>query len=205
MPPRETRAGGIFVSGPFVTPVVLDCDTDSQGEIHEVADMHKTLSVSIIQVLAGSALALMLVTGAFVLSATPASAGNEVYSSGIRCNNKQSGGREFDQDWYVYFDSDSSKVRPEDYKKIRHIYGIAQGHSAQQICLFGKASKTGNSASNARLGEKRARNVAREFEALGWPRAKIVIGTEGEAWGWMQEMLTSDSADDRRVRIRLSQ
>ena len=167
--------------------------------------MQKRLSVSIIRVLAGSALALTLVMSAFVWLATPASAGNEVYSSGIRCNNKQSGGREFDKDWYVYFDSNSSKVRAEDYKKIRHILGIAQGHSAQQICLFGKASKTGDSSSNARLGEKRARNVAREFEALGWPRRKIVIGTEGEAWGWMQDMLTSDSEDDRRVRIRLSQ
>ena len=58
---------------------------------HEGADMHKTLSVPIIRALAGGALALTLVMGAFVWLATPAIAGNEVYSSGIRCNNKQSG------------------------------------------------------------------------------------------------------------------
>ena len=167
--------------------------------------MHKTPSVSIVRALTSVVLTLTLTAGAFIWIATPASAGNEVYTSGIRCNNKQSGGREFNKDWYVYFDTNSSKVRPEDYDKIKHIYGIAKGHHAQQICLFGKASKVGGVEGNANLGENRARNVARQFEALGWPNSKIVIGTEGEAWGWMTEMLTSDAEEDRRVLIRLSQ
>ena len=167
--------------------------------------MSKTLPVSITRAVATCALALMAVAGVLAWKPVPAQAANEVYSSAIRCNNKQSGSRQFSKDWYVYFDTNSSKVRADDYAKIRHIYGIAEGHSAQQICLFGKASKTGSTDGNARLGEKRAENIAREFEALGWPRSKIVIGTEGEAWGWMEEMLTSDAEEDRRVRIRLSQ
>ena len=167
--------------------------------------MRKMLSVSAVRLFTIGAMGLMLAGGLLLSTATPASAGNEVFASGVRCNNKTGAGREFDKDWYVYFDTNSSKVRSEDYEKIRHIQGIAKGHSAQQICLFGKASKVGGTSGNAQLGEKRARNVAREFEALGWPRSKIVIGTEGEAWGWMEETLTSDAQADRRVRIRLSQ
>ncbi len=40
--------------------------------------------------------------------------------------------------------------------------------------------------------------------ALGWPASKIAISSEGEAWGWLEETLTWDSEEDRRVRIRLS-
>lgn len=148
--------------------------------------------------------AAFLVTGFMLDMATPAQAANEVYTSGERCRNRQSGGREFATDHYVYFDTNSSKVRDVDMAKIKRLYGIAKGQSAQQICLFGKASKTGDPAANRRLGEKRARNVAREFEKLGWPTNRFAIGTEGEAWGWMEEMLTSDALADRRVLIRLS-
>lgn len=153
----------------------------------------------------GTTFGVALVASLLIWSTTPASAANEVYSSGIRCNNKPIGARTASEDKYVYFGSNSSKVRAEDLPKIKHIYGIAKGQSVQQICLFGKASKNGDASSNNALGEKRARNVAREFEKLGWPRSKIVIGTEGEAWGWLQEMLTSDALEDRRVLIRLSQ
>jgi outer membrane protein OmpA-like peptidoglycan-associated protein len=151
------------------------------------------------------ALAAAALAAAFAGIATPASAANEVYTTGVRCNNKQTSSAEFKQDRYVYFDTNSSRVREEDKAKIARIVDIAKGHQAQQICLFGKASKVGGAASNANLGRKRAVNVARELERLGWPRSRIVIGTEGEAWGWLEDMLTSDSEDDRRVLIRLSQ
>lgn len=166
--------------------------------------MHKILPASFVRMITTGSLGLILAAGALMWIVTPVHAANEVSASGIRCNSKQGSRQVIAKDWYVYFDSDSSKVRAEDYEKIRHILGIAKGHSARQICLFGKASKIGDAAGNARLGEKRAANVAREFEALGWPSNKIVIGTEGEAWGWMEEMLTSDAKADRRVRIRLS-
>lgn len=135
---------------------------------------------------------------------TPARAANEVYSTGIRCNNKADSSREFSKDRYVYFDTNSSRLRAEDLPKIKYVYDLAKGRSAQQICLFGKASKVGGAAGNDTLGNKRARKVAQELERLGWPRSKIVIGTEGEAWGWLDDMLTSDAKADRRVLMRLS-
>ncbi|MGB3808939.1 MAG: OmpA family protein [Parvibaculum sp.] len=152
--------------------------------------------------------ATALAAAFFIASAgidSSASAANEVYTSAQRCNNKQGAGRDFAQDAYVYFDTNSSRLRPQDLGKIKHIYGIAKGKQAQQICLFGKASKIGDARSNAALGRKRATNVAHELERLGWPSSRIVIGTEGEAWGWLEDILTSDSEDDRRVMIRLSQ
>lgn len=135
---------------------------------------------------------------------TPARAANEVYSTGIRCNNKADSSREFSKDRYVYFDTNSSRLRAEDLPKIKYVYDLAKGRSAQQICLFGKASKVGGAAGNDTLGNKRAKKVAQELERLGWPRSKIVIGTEGEAWGWLDDMLTSDAKADRRVLMRLS-
>lgn len=130
---------------------------------------------------------------------------DEVSTYGGRCNNKEGAGREFKQDYYVYFDTDSSRIRPGDLDKIKYVYGIATGHQAQQICLFGKASKSGDAAANGRLSRKRSLNVAHAFENLGWPGSRIRIVPEGEAWGWLEDTLTSDSEDDRRVRIRLSQ
>ncbi|MDO8423389.1 MAG: OmpA family protein [Parvibaculum sp.] len=135
---------------------------------------------------------------------TPARAANEVYSTGIRCNNKADSSREFSKDRYVYFDTNSSRLREVDLPKIKYVYDMAKGRSAQQICLFGKASKVGGASGNDALGIKRARNVAQELERLGWPRSKIVIGTEGEAWGWLEDMLTNDAEEDRRVLMRLS-
>lgn len=129
---------------------------------------------------------------------------DEVSTYGGRCRNNPGTGKTFDKDYYVYFDTNSSRIKPEGHERIEYVYGIAKGKQAGQVCLFGKSSKQGDAAANARLARKRAANVAQAFEALGWPRSKIVIIAEGEAWGWLEEALTSDSEDDRRVRIRLS-
>lgn len=153
------------------------------------------------------AVALSLALGVGTLAwglTTPASAANEVYSTGIRCNNKLDAGQQFAKDRYVYFDTNSSQLRPESLPKIKYVYDMAKGRSAQQICLFGKASKVGGTEGNNNLGTKRANKVAQELQRLGWPRSKIVIGTEGEAWGWLEDILTSDAEEDRRVLMRLS-
>ncbi|MFZ2466782.1 OmpA family protein [Parvibaculum sedimenti] len=138
-----------------------------------------------------------------LLATTPAMA-DEVSTYGGRCRNNPGAGRAFTQDYYVYFDTNSSRIKPDGQERIEYVHGLATGKQAGQICLFGKSSKTGDEAANARLARKRAANVAHAFEALGWPRSKIVIVPEGEAWGWLNEALTSDSEDDRRVRMRLS-
>lgn len=129
---------------------------------------------------------------------------DEVSTYGGRCRNNPGQGRAFDQDYYVYFDTNSSRIKPEGQERIEYVHGLAAGKQAGQVCLFGKSSKSGDAAANAELARKRASNVAHAFEALGWPRSKIVIVIEGEAWGWLEETLTSDSREDRRVRMRLS-
>lgn len=156
--------------------------------------------------LAVIATGIAVTLGFFFVSGLPhAARADEVSTYGGRCNNKEGAGREFSQDYYVYFDTNSSRIRERDLKKIEYVYGIATGHQAQQICLFGKASKNGDEAANVRLSRKRSLNVAHAFENLGWSTARIRIIPEGEAWGWLEDTLTSDSEDDRRVRIRLSQ
>lgn len=144
-------------------------------------------------------------TSLFVLGSGPthpARAG-EVYSTGHSCNNK-SPGKKFEKDYYIYFDTNSSRIDPKYDAEIRRIFDVAKGQNAQQICLFGKSSKTGDAAANAALSRKRSANVAQAFENLGWSSSRIAIEYEGEAWGWLEETLTWDAKEDRRVRIRLS-
>lgn len=152
---------------------------------------------------AAAGLAISFALLAPVVAAAPATA-DEVSTYGGRCRNNPGAGRAFTQDYYVYFDTNSSRIKPDGQERIKYVHGLATGKQAGQICLFGKSSKTGDEAANVRLARKRAANVARAFEALGWPRSRIVIVSEGEAWGWLNEALTSDSEDDRRVRMRLS-
>jgi len=130
--------------------------------------------------------------------------GNETHSTGHSCNNKGGVGKKFNRDYYIYFDTNSSALSDDDRSEIEHIKDFAAGQHAQQICLFGKASKEGNPAANEALSRKRSQSVAKELQRLGWPVSQVAIEHEGEAWSWLSESLTWDSGEDRRVRIRLS-
>ncbi len=127
----------------------------------------------------------------------------ETHSSGKQCNSNQGVGGKFDREFFVFFDTASSALDNEDKAIIREVYERAEGQHAAQICLFGKASKTGNPASNAALARSRSEAVASELRRLGWERGRIAIEPEGETWGWLED-LTWEASEDRRVRIRLS-
>lgn len=150
------------------------------------------------------ALILAAAFGALAFSGRAEAQTSEVHTQGHQCRNLGKSNKLFDKNYYVYFDTNSSRVDPKYQKEFKRIYELAKGQNAQQICLFGKASKVGSPAANAELSRKRARNVADAFVALGWPASKIAITSEGEAWGWLEETLTWDAEEDRRVRIRLS-
>ncbi|PKQ02622.1 MAG: hypothetical protein CVT73_17810 [Alphaproteobacteria bacterium HGW-Alphaproteobacteria-12] len=145
-----------------------------------------------------------LLGGTFLLGNAALAQTSEMHSQGHGCRNLGSSNKLFDRNYYVYFETNSSRIDPKYQSEFERIYKLAKGQNAQQICLFGKSSKTGDPAANTELSRKRARNVAAAFEALGWPHSKIAVLAEGEAWGWLQETLTWDSQEDRRVRIRLS-
>jgi len=127
----------------------------------------------------------------------------ETHSSGKTCSSNQGVGGKFDREFFVYFDTGSTALDNEDKAIIREVYERAEGQHAAQICLFGKASKTGNPASNAALARGRSEAVATELRRLGWERGRIAIEPEGETWGWLED-LTWEAGEDRRVRIRLS-
>lgn len=143
--------------------------------------------------------ATVLLATAFVLPAQAV----ETHSSGKRCANNQGVGGKFDREFFVFFDTGSAALDNEDKAIIREVYERADGQHAAQICLFGKASKTGNPASNAALARSRSEAVAAELRRLGWERGRIAIEPEGETWGWLED-LTWEAGEDRRVRIRLS-
>lgn len=139
-----------------------------------------------------------------LLMALPAGA-QEMHSAGNKCNKRFSGAAlKLNPDTHIYFETDSAALDEKYIDDIERIYERAKGQHVQQICLFGKASKKGDPAYNARLARKRSEAVAREFQRLGWPASDIAIEPEGEAWGWVQESLSWDAQADRRVRIKLS-
>jgi outer membrane protein OmpA-like peptidoglycan-associated protein len=143
--------------------------------------------------------AAVLMAAAFALPAQAV----ETHSSGKQCNSNQGVGGKFDREFFVYFDPSSTALDNEDKAIIREVYERADGQHAAQICLFGKASKTGDPAANASLARGRSDAVAAELRRLGWERGRIAIEPEGETWGWLED-LTWEASEDRRVRIRLS-
>jgi outer membrane protein OmpA-like peptidoglycan-associated protein len=143
----------------------------------------------------------LILAGAFV---APVAIAVETHSSGKQCNNRQGAGGKFSQEFFVFFEPSSAALDDEDKAIIRRVHDRAEGQHAVQICLFGKASKTGNPASNAALALRRSESVAAELRRLGWERSRIAIEPEGETWGWLDD-LTWEAGEDRRVRIRLSQ
>lgn len=144
-------------------------------------------------------LTMSVVVGDVALAQT-----SEMHTQGRNCRNLGKTNKVFERNFYVYFDTNSSRIDPKYQKDFEYIYKLAKGQKAQQICVFGKSSKTGDPSANMELSRKRAKNVADAFAALGWPASKIAINAEGEAWGWLESTLTWDAKEDRRVRIRLS-
>ena len=153
---------------------------------------------------AAAMLASGMAGGTALLAGGAAAQTSELHTQGRECRNLGKSNKAFERNYYVYFETNSSRVDPKYQKAFERIVKFAKGQKAGQICLFGKASKVGDPAANIALSQKRARNVAAGLEAAGWPRSKMPIVAEGEAWGWLQETLTWDSKEDRRVRIRLS-
>lgn len=152
----------------------------------------------------GLAMAGFLALGAVALGGGALAQTSEMHMQGHQCRNLGTSNKLFDKNYYVYFETDSSRVDPKYDKEFARIVKLAKGQNAQQICVFGKASKIGSQQGNINLSNKRAQNVAAALEAQGWPRSKMATLAEGEAWGWLEETLTWDSKEDRRVRIRLS-
>lgn len=153
---------------------------------------------------AAAMLATGMAGGTAFLAGGAAAQTSEMHTQGRECRNLGKSNKAFERNYYVYFETNSSRVDPKYQKEFERIVKFAKGQKAGQICLFGKASKVGDPKANIELSRKRARNVADGLVAAGWPRSQIPIVAEGEAWGWLQETLTWDAKEDRRVRIRLS-
>lgn len=139
----------------------------------------------------------------FSIATSGPAAAVETHSSGKQCNNRFGVGGKFEREYFVYFEPSSTELDEHDLSIIEEVYDRATGQHAGQICLFGKASKTGDPASNAALARRRSEAVAARLRGHGWDGRRIAIEPEGETWGWLDE-LTWENEEDRRVRIRLS-
>ena len=122
---------------------------------------------------AAAMLASGMAGGTALLAGEAAAQTSELHTQGRECRNLGKSNKAFERNYYVYFETNSSRVDPKYQKEFERIVKFAKGQKAGQICLFGKASKVGDPAANIALSQKRARNVAAGLEAAGWPRSKV--------------------------------
>jgi outer membrane protein OmpA-like peptidoglycan-associated protein len=109
-----------------------------------------------------------------------------------------------DEEYRIYFSSSDNHLSDDAIKRIDRADSIAKARDVEQICIVGQASKEGDSKANANLAYARAEMVADAFVKRGWRRDQIVVESTGESWGFLTDILTSDSSADRRVDVTFS-
>ena len=103
------------------------------------------------------------------------------------------------------FDTGSTKIKPEDAKRLDEQASLAKANSIQQICLRGQADRQGDAKSNERLALARANMVADELVRRGVDRKTIVIEAVGEAGGGASIFASAEkSRAERRVDLRFT-
>ena len=132
-----------------------------------------------------------------VLSAEVASA---------KCSPPTSTGRQGQtgQNSFIYFDTGSAKLKPEERKKIVEQAKAAKANYVQLICLRGSADKRGDPKANERLSNARAQAVAAELAKNGIARKMIETDALGEPGGGLLGGVNAGSNADRRVEIRFT-
>jgi OmpA-OmpF porin, OOP family len=135
--------------------------------------------------------------GVAVLGAQAASA---------KCSPPTSTGRQAQpgQNSFIYFDTGSAKLKPEERKKIVEQAKTAKANYVQLICLRGSADKKGDPKANERLSNARAQAVAAELAKNGIARKMIETDALGEPGGGFLGGVNAGSNADRRVEIRFT-
>jgi peptidoglycan-associated lipoprotein len=80
----------------------------------------------------------------------------------------------------VYFDFDSSAIKPEYKKIINNQADFVKSHRTDIVTLEGNCDERGSSEYNLALGDKRANIVRKELELLGVPASQIKTVSFGE-------------------------
>ncbi|MBI3711258.1 MAG: OmpA family protein [Proteobacteria bacterium] len=101
----------------------------------------------------------------------------------------------------VSFDTGSTKIRPEDAKRIVDAAKLAKANYIQQVCVTGFADKQGDAKKNEELSLRRAQVVANELVKSGVNAATIVMQAKGEPGGSIFSGANIKTQADRRVEV----
>ena len=106
----------------------------------------------------------------------------------------------------VYFEVDSTVIKPETQAQLKDIAQRYASHPSVIACALGQADKTGNADYNKKLALRRAEAVAELMKANGLGKADWQIKSRGESFGdaaALKRLFNDDLAfdEDRRVEV----
>jgi outer membrane protein OmpA-like peptidoglycan-associated protein len=106
-----------------------------------------------------------------------------------------------EQPAWVLFDLGSAQLRPEAKPVIADAVAKAKARQAVSVCVIGQTDKLGDKNYNAQLAKARSQAVANELVRVGMPAKKVIIATNGEAFGNLSFGAKDAQEKDRRVTI----
>jgi len=80
----------------------------------------------------------------------------------------------------VYFDIDTTRVKPEFHGVIRKQGDFMLSNKNDTVTLEGNCDERGSAEFNLALGDRRAKSVSRQLQLLGIPKERISTVSNGE-------------------------
>lgn len=102
----------------------------------------------------------------------------------------------------VFFDFDSSDIRPEARKLLKKHAEYLKAHPGIEVLLEGHADERGSREYNLGLGERRAKSVRQLLEVNGVAARRLEVISYGEERPLREGDTEEAYAKNRRVRIR---
>jgi outer membrane protein OmpA-like peptidoglycan-associated protein len=106
-----------------------------------------------------------------------------------------------EQPAWVLFDLGSAQLRPEAKPVIADAVAKAKARQVVSVCVIGQTDKLGDKSANAQLAQARSQAVANELVRAGLPANKVIIASNGEAFGNFSFGAKDAQEKDRRVTI----
>jgi len=144
------------------------------------------------------------VAAAIALGAVLGFTGVAAAQSGSKCG-YSSRANSFPNPTIIHFDTGSTKLAPDEARKVVETAKAAKDNFIQQVCVRGFADKQGNAEQNRKLSLARANAVAAELRKNGVDPKTIVAEALGEPGGTFGgDSSTFATRTDRRVEIRFT-
>lgn len=106
-----------------------------------------------------------------------------------------------EQPAWVLFDLGSAVLKPEAKPAIAAAVKHAKDRQSVKVCVIGQTDKLGDKNYNAKLAMERSQAVAAQLVRDGLAADKVIIATNGEAFGNFSFGARDAQEKDRRVTI----